>query len=249
MHCDVLRPMPRQPSLMIPDVAVHIVQRGNNRTTCFRADGDFQVYLSELKRRSAKFDCAVHAYCLMGNHVHLLLTPSRPDGCAGMMKELSQAYAWYFNQRYERTGTLWEGRFRSCIAESARYVLACYRYIELNPVRAGIVPHPGLYPWSSYHANCAAALEPFISPHAEYLALASEARARQIVYRALLDQGLDAQALDAIRGATYGGFPLGSEKFKESLPMPRGRTLAPARPGRRKRAESKESVPDTDSLF
>jgi len=238
--------MPRQPRLIIPDVAVHIVQRGNNRAVCFRADADFQVYLAELRRRSAKFACEVHAYCLMGNHVHLLVTPSRADGCAGMMKELSQAYAWYFNQRYERTGTLWEGRFRSCIAESRRYVLACYRYIELNPVRAGIVPHPGLYPWSSYAANCAMTVDCFIAPHAEYLALASEAHARQVVYRALLEESLDAQAVDAIRAATYGGFPLGSEKFKQRLAMPVGRTLTPARPGRRKRQESKESVPDTD---
>jgi putative transposase len=240
--------MPRQPRLIIPDVAVHIVQRGNNRTQCFRTDGDFQVYLSELRRRSAKFDCAVHAYCLMSNHVHLLVTPARADGCTGMMKELSQAYAWYFNQRHERTGTLWEGRFRSCMAQSARYVLACYRYIELNPVRAGIVPHPELYPWSSYAANCGTAADTLVTPHAEFIALASEERARPAVYRALLGDGLDRQALEAIRAATHGGYPLASGEFKGRLKLPPGRSLERARAGRRTTG-NEESVPDTDLLF
>src|SRR3954465_1524351 len=134
--------MARQPRVVLPGVAMHIVQRGNNRVRCFGADEDFTVYVALLRQLLRKADCVVHAYCLMPNHVHLLATPQRPDSCAVLMKDLSQRYAHYFNEKYQRTGTLWEGRFRSCVAESARYALACYRYIELNPVRAGIVPHP-----------------------------------------------------------------------------------------------------------
>ena len=240
--------MARQPRLILAEVAVHIVQRGNDRMVCFRAPGDYLVYRAELKRLSAKFDCAVHAYCLMGNHVHLLVTPSAAGGCAGLMKELSQGYAHYFNRKYARTGTLWEGRFRSCVAQSARYVLACYRYIELNPVRAGIVAHPGLYPWSSYAANTGVVEDAFLKPHAEFVALASETRPRHNVYRALVDEGIEAQVLDAIRAATYGGYPLAADAFKSSLALPPGRQLERGRAGRRVKP-AKESVPDTDLLF
>ena len=242
--------MARQPRFIVPEVAVHIVQRGNARMACFREDNDFLVYLSELARRSAKFACALHAYCLMPNHVHLLVTPKEPDGCAGMMKELSQGFARYFNDKYERTGTLWEGRFRSCVAESARYVLACYRYIELNPVRAGIVAHPSLYPWSSYAGNSGTGNAAMLTPHAEWLALATEVRARHVVHRTLLEERLDRNALDAIREATSGGFPLVSEEFKLALTPPPGRALEPGRPGKPPRERRKpESVPDTDLLF
>jgi putative transposase len=240
--------MARQPRLILPEVAVHIVQRGNDRMACFRGPGDYLVYLAELKRLAAKFDCAVHAYCLMRNHVHLLATPRMADACGGLMKELSQGYAHYFNRKYARIGTLWEGRFRSCVAQSARYVLACYRYIELNPVRAGIVVHPGLYPWSSYAANAGMAHDAFLTAHAEFLALASETRPRHHVYRALVEEGVDPQVLEAIRAATNGGYPLAAEGFKSSLALPPGRQLERARAGRRVKP-SKESVPDTDLLL
>ena len=241
--------MARQPRLILAEVAVHVVQRGNDRMVCFRAPGDYLVYLAELKRLSAKFDCAVHAYCLMGNHVHLLVTPGSADACGGLMKELSQGYAHYFNRKYARTGTLWEGRFRSCVAQSARYVLACYRYIELNPVRAGIVAHPGLYPWSSYAANGGIGSDTFLTPHAEFVALASDPRPRHKVYRALVEEGVTPQVLDAIRAATCGGYPLAAEAFKSSLALPPGRHLERARAGRRGKQASEQSVPDTDLLF
>jgi REP element-mobilizing transposase RayT len=122
--------MARRLRYILPDVAVHIVQRGVNRVACFRAEADYLVYLSHLRQLSAKYECAVHAYCLMTNHVHLLLTPGAADSCTRLMRDLGRYYVPYFNRRHERTGTLWEGRFHSCIAESARYVLACYRYID-----------------------------------------------------------------------------------------------------------------------
>lgn len=140
--------MARKLRLIYPGVAVHIIQRGVNRVPCFRADTDYLVYLSQLRQYAAEHGCAVHAYCLMTNHVHILVTPAREGSCTAMMRDLGRRYVPYFNARHERTGTLWEGRFRSCLVQSAHYVLACYRYIELNPVRADMVNHPAAYFWS-----------------------------------------------------------------------------------------------------
>src|SRR5215213_4820587 len=138
--------MPRQPRLLLPGVALHIVQRGNNRNACFVGDHDYLCYLTYLRKLSPKHGCVVHAYCLMTNHVHLLLTPDSPEACTNLIRDLGRHYVPYFNRRHGRTGTLWEGRYRSCVVESGDYVLACYRYIEMNPVRAGMVAHPGTHP-------------------------------------------------------------------------------------------------------
>ncbi len=238
--------MPRQPRLIVPGVALHVVQRGNNRMRCFGDESDCRVYYALLGNLSARTQCAVHAYCLMPNHIHILLTPDCPAACAGMMKALSQAYARYFNDKYGRTGTLWEGRFRSCIAESARYVLACYRYIELNPVRAGMVRHPAQYPWSSYAWNSGGTHDGFLVEHAEYSALASSHTERRAAYRVLLEETVESELLDSIRAATSGGYPLGSDSFKSILPP--GRKLDRGRPGRKapEQAPRSESVPAPD---
>jgi putative transposase len=219
--------------LVFPGVALHVIQRGVNRAACFRADTDYLVYLSNLRQLSTKHGCALHAYCLMTNHVHLLLTPEREESCTAMMRDLGQRYVPYFNSRYGRTGTLWEGRFRSCIAESARYVLACYRYIELNPVRARMVSDPAGYPWSSYAANSGARSDPHMIPHLEFAALAREDEARYHAYRRLFEQQLDEPLLAAIRDATNTGYPLVSETFKNRVLKPRGWKIAPAKPGPR----------------
>src|SRR6188508_17354 len=152
---------------VLPGVAVHVIQRGVNRVACFRAEGDYLVYLSNLRQLSVKHGCALHAYCLMTNHVHLLLTPGAAESCTELMRDIGRNYVPYFNRRHERTGTLWEGRFRSCIVDSARYVLACYRYIELNPVRAGLVDRPESYAWSSYRANADGHDDRLTTPHPE----------------------------------------------------------------------------------
>lgn len=214
---------------------------------CFREDNDFLLYLTHLRVLLEKFACALHAYCLMSNHVHLLLTPATPHGCAGLMRELSQRHAWYFNRKYQRTGTLWEGRFRSCLVESSRYVLACYRYIELNPVRAGLVDRPALYPWSSHGANIGLREDGLVTPHAEYMALATESRPRRNIYAGLVAEGNSASMLEAIRAATAGGYPLVSEGLKSSLELPGGRRMDRGRPGRPARRQGEEkSVPDPD---
>ena len=204
--------MGRQARFVLPGVALHVIQRGNNRSSCFRGSSDYQVYLSCLRELSAKFECGVHAYCLMTNHVHLLVTPPSAAACAGMMRELGQRYVRYFNQRYLRTGTLWEGRFRSCVAESARYVLACYRYIELNPVRAGLAHSPEAYEWSSHRVNRGMRADAaLLSPHVEFLALGTTIEARTRAYVELFEQALDPAVVTAIRKATHAGRRLGSE--------------------------------------
>ncbi|HXM80347.1 MAG TPA: transposase [Burkholderiales bacterium] len=226
-------------------MAIHVIQRGNNRSACFVTDSDRLLYLLHLRELSKKFSCAVHAYCLMPNHVHLLLTPGDAQACAALMRELGQRYVQYFNRRYKRTGTLWEGRFRSCVTESASYVLACYRYIELNPVRACIVGRPDDYLWSSFRANSGERSESLVSPHPEYLALGTHTTARSAAYIGLFANPLEPSLLDGIRNATNGGYPLGSESFKSALLASLGQKVEPARPGRpRKEARKSGSDPD-----
>jgi putative transposase len=225
--------MARRVRLIFPGVALHVIQRGVDRAACFRAEADYLVYLSQLHALARKHSCAIHAYCLMTNHVHLLLTPHEEKSCTALMRDLGQRYVPYFNSRHGRTGTLWEGRFRSCIAESAHYVLACYRYIELNPVRARMVNDPFAYPWSSYGANSGARSDPHLVPHAEFAALATEGHPRYRAYQGLFDRQLDEPVLAAIRDATNTGYPLASERFKNRVLQPLGWKTAPAKPGPR----------------
>jgi putative transposase len=234
--------MPRQPRLVLPDLPVHIVHRGNNRTACFADQNDYLVYLSLMREAAKKSGCVVHAYCLMGNHVHVLLTPTAAHSCALFMHRVAQRYAHYFNRRLNRTGTLWEGRFRSCVVESGSYVVACNRYIELNPVRAGLVHHPASYPWSSYPVNSGAGVDPLVSIHAELLAIGTAG------YIRMLDEALGEEMLREIRLATNGGYPLGSDTFKLGLNAPNGRRLVRRRPGPAAKGDSEEGrsepVPD-----
>jgi putative transposase len=198
-----------------------------DRQDCFSEETDRLVYLSLLRELSTQTRCAVHAYCLMTNHVHLLLTPATADGPSILMRKVGQRYVPYFNRRYGRTGTLWEGRFKSCLVDSSRYVLGCHRYIECNPVRAGMVPHAGAYRWSSYHANVGIADDALLTPHVEYLALGS-------AYSGLFDTPDDAALIKAIREATHGGYPLVGDALKRQLARRVRRTLARGKPGPRR---------------
>jgi len=166
--------MPRRARLTMAGVPWHIIQRGNNRTACFFDAQDYRYYLGTLQEQAERFQCKVHAYVLMTNHVHLLLTPEQEIGPSLLMKHLGQCYVQYINRSYRRSGTLWEGRFKSCLAQTESYVLACYRYIELNPVRAGMVTHPAEYPWSSNKINGQGEASDLIKPYEEYLKLASK---------------------------------------------------------------------------
>jgi putative transposase len=224
--------MARVPRHVFPGVALHVIQRGNNRNACFRQDSDYLTYMGHLRHLSAKYECKLHAYCLMTNHVHLLLTPAHSEACALLMRDLGRCYVRYFNRRHGRTGTLWEGRFRSCLVESAGYVMACYRYIELNPVRGGLSSDAGSYPWSSHATNTGTLPDPMVKPHCEFLALANGA-SPQATYRALFAQSLDEGMLRAIREATNGGYPLASDAFKASQMAPRGLRVERGKPGPR----------------
>jgi putative transposase len=224
--------MPRRARITVADVPVHIIQRGNNRGACFFAEGDYGLYLAYLQELTAKFDCAVHAYCLMTNHVHLLLTPRGADGCSLLMKHLGQRYVQHVNRAYRRSGTLWEGRFRSCLAQSEDYVLACYRYIELNPVRAAMVRHPREYPWSSYRINAEGNARAMVVPHDQYRALARNDEARRAAYRDLVRARLDEQIVNDIRTATNGGFVLGGARFQDEIARMLRRRVVRGKPGR-----------------
>src|SRR5687768_4096313 len=175
--------MPRRARLRLAGLPLHIIQRGNNRTACFFADEDYGRYLHHLADLARRFECAVHAYALMTNHVHVLLTPTKAEGPSLLMKHLVQRYVQYVNRVYRRSGTLWEGRFRSSLVQHQGYLLKCQRYIELNPVRAGMVQFPGTYAWSSYRANAELRSSALVTPHEEYLALGETSEERAEVYR------------------------------------------------------------------
>lgn len=209
--------MPRVARLVLPDVALHLVQRGVNRGRCFLAEQDYADYLGLLGGFARRFECSIHAYCLMTNHVHLLVTPHQQGACARFMKQVNQCYVQRLNRAAGRSGTLWEGRFHSSVVASEAYALACYRYIELNPVRAGMVPQPGDYCWSSYGSNANGRRDPVLSPHPAYAALADEPQPRASAYRALFDSQLQPTVIEEIRKATRGGYRMGDQR------KPRGR--------------------------
>jgi putative transposase len=175
----------------MPNVPLHIIQRGNNRQACFYADEDYRKYLEWLQEYAAKTGCLVHAYVLMTNHVHLLVSVADGGSAGRLMKALGQRYVQYVNRSYKRSGTLWEGRFRSCLTQEEAYLLTCQRYIELNPVRAGMVDHPAEYPWSSYRANAQGEADALVKPHSLYEALGCDAARREAAYRELFRYELE----------------------------------------------------------
>ena len=224
--------MPRRARLRLAGVPLHLIQRGNNRSACFFAEDDYALYLRHLGELSRKFGCRVHAYVLMTNHVHLLLTPEGIDSASLTMKHLGQRYVQYVNRTYRRSGTLWEGRFRSCLCQSESYVLACYRYIELNPVRAGMCVHPRGYRWSSYRANAEAAHDPVVTADDEYRRLGTTTQARRAAYRRLFEEQLDPKVVEAIRESTRGNYALGNPCFQSEIESLLGRRARRGTAGR-----------------
>ena len=210
------RHVPRTPRLIIPNVPVHITQRGVNRCVTFISDDDFALYLWVLRDASVRARCAIHAYTLMTNHLHLLLTPENSDAPACLMRALGQRYVRYFNDRYRRTGTLWEGRFRSTIVDTERYFLSCSRYIERNPVRAGIVEDPGAYHWSSYRRNALGEEDGIITPHWLYTSLGGDKDARRVAYRGLFATEVVPVVVAEIRTAARGRHTLGMTSYHEA---------------------------------
>jgi len=199
--------MPRRPRSITADCPVHIVQRGINRRSCFRCEQDFRSYLAALRETSGQYRVAIYAFVLMTNHVHMLAVPAREDAISRMMQQLGRKYVSYFNKLHVRTGTLWEGRFRSSVIASERYLFACYRYIELNPVRAGLVRSAREYKWSSYRANAMNLPDGLVSASPEWLALGQSRAARAAEYQQLFASGIEDHD-ERIRAALRKGRPL-----------------------------------------
>ncbi len=224
--------MARLPRYFVPDVPLHIILRGNNRTAVFLHPADYRQFKDTLLSAAARHGLAIHAYVFMTNHVHLLASPSASESAPKTMQSVGRRYVQYFNLRYERTGTLWEGRYRATVVDTESYLFECMRYIELNPVRAGMVTHPRNFAWSSYHANAEGRADQLITPHTLYQSLATTPQGREMAYRALCIPPLEAACADEIRNCTNKGWALGTGQFKENVegitarrtgPMPKGR--------------------------
>ena len=193
--------MPRRHRLVLPGVPLHVIQRGHNRQPCFLADDDYLNFLNGLRRHAPATRTQVHAYVLMTNHVHLLVSVADAASLAYLMKSTTQNYSQYFNDRYQRCGTVWQGRFKSCCVRTEDYFLTCQRYIELNPVRAGIAAYPGNYRWSSYRCNAEGRGDGVVRPHLLYQCLGLNPAARRQAYLALFGEELGRVAVDRIRSA------------------------------------------------
>jgi len=221
--------LPRFCPLGIPQ---HVIQRGNNRSICFASEQDFSLYANWLNDYSQKFEVAIHAWVFMTNHVHLLVTPFKAGGVSAMMQALGRRYVRYFNHTYRRTGTLWEGRFKSSLIQTEDYLLQCYRYIELNPVRANMVKDPSEYSWSSYRHNAFGIESALCTPHEEYLKLGEDRRKRLSAYRSLFKAHIDSELLEQIRCTINQGLALGNDRFKDEVEILYGRRVRPAKMGR-----------------
>jgi putative transposase len=198
-------------------VPLLILQRGNNRAACFYAEEDYLFYLHWLQLNAEHYGCAIHAYVLMTNHVHLMLTPKERDSASKLMQSLGRRYVQYVNRVHRRSGTLWEGRFRASLVEAKSHLLSCCRYIELNPVRAAVIKHPADYIWSSYRHHALGAPDRVVTEHALFDALGATPPERAEAYRALFRTELDEGELNAIRTALNHGGILGSDRFIEHV--------------------------------
>jgi putative transposase len=224
--------MPRKPRVSLAGVAEHVIQRGNNRQAIFGCEDDMKAYVTWLKQYSQKYNVSIHAWVLMTNHVHILCSPANHVGVSQMMQSLGRMYVMYFNKAYKRSGTLWEGRYRSCLVQNEQYVLELYRYIELNPARAGMVQEPSEYHWSSYQCNALGKFSELITAHPVYLAISKDVNTRQANYRSLFTRYVVRTLAEDIRKATNKGLALGSEQFKLKVAALSGRTVIEGKRGR-----------------
>ena len=224
--------MARLPRLTVPGYPHHIIQRGNNRQAIFSTAADYQLLLSLLDENAHKFGVALHAYVLMGNHFHVLATPTTQQGLPQMMQAVGRRYVRYFNDRQGRTGTLWEGRYRSTLIDRDRYLLACMAYIDLNPVRAGLVSDPKDYPWSSHGHHVGLRPDRLITPHPLYWALGNTPFAREAAYADLVTAGISAEQQHGLTQSALGGWALGDEKFVADLQTRTERRVQKSQAGR-----------------
>lgn len=224
--------MARLPRLTVPGHPHHVIQRGNNRQPIFIDAADREFMLALLAEYAQAFHVAVHAYVLMDNHLHLLATPETAEGLPGMMQAVGRRYVRHFNDRHGRTGTLWEGRYRSTVIESERYLMACMVYIDLNPVRAGLVAQPGDHPWSSHAHYTGRQIDRLVTPHALWWALGNTPFAREAAYAELVHSGIGQTQQKALTDAALRGWALGGDTFAAKLQKQTDRRIGPRLPGR-----------------
>ena len=227
--------MARLPRYVIPGQPQHIIQRGNNRQVIFAAEADYQFFRDAVVEAAGRFGLAIHAYVWMSNHIHLLATPTHTDSISKTFQSAGRKYVQYFNYTYRRSGTLWEGRYRATVVDSERYLLSIMRYIELNPVRAGMVVHPRDYPWSSHRRYAYSETGPnlnwLIEPD-QYHNLERTDEARRQAYREMFKSGIDADELAAIRDSAHKGWALGDARFRDMIERLGDRRASPAPRGR-----------------
>ena len=227
--------MPRKPRFYLPGVPVHIVQRGHSREPVFFEPDDYQAYLHWLEEGSERYDCDIHAYVLMTNHIHILATPHQKNSISLMMQYVGRHYVPYINYNYGSSGSIWEGRYKASLIHDEEYLLTCMRYIELNPVRADMVKSPGAYRWSSYRYNGQGKESKLIKPHDLYKALGKTKQQRMNAYKALLKAHIDEEDLNTIRTAWQTGTPLGNSYFKARIEAKLQCKVGQARRGRPKK--------------
>ena len=230
--------MPRKPRVYVPSIPCHVIQRGNNRNACFFAEKDYRFYLGCLQDACINNHVDIHAYVLMTNHVHLLMTPDTKEGISRVIQSLGRRYVQYINRSYQRCGTLWESRHKASLVDAEHYLLACYRYIELNPVTAQMADHPGAYTWSSYSTNAYGKTNELITPHPVFLQLGTSAKIRRVHYRRLFSSSLGKDEIHAIRTAAQFSIPLGNERFKKKIEMATGQLIGQSKRGRPFRKQS-----------
>ena len=233
--------MGRKSRFNLPGIPQHVIQRGHNREPCFFADADYRRYLEDLTQACETYPCHVHAYALMTNHVHLLITPLVEYGIPQMMQSLGRRYVRYINHSYQRSGTLWEGRYKASLVDSQHYLLSCMRYIELNPIRADMVSQPGEYRWSSYKSNGYGKPDATLRPHPLYLQLGPDEESRCHAYRELFRNTIGNELLHEIRNAVNLELVLGRGRFKDKIEAMTKRQTRPGQSGR-PRIEDEEGV-------
>ena len=226
--------MPRKPRFFLPDVPCHVVQRGKNRSPVFFESSDYYFYLDKLREALIKYNVALHSYVLMTNHIHLLMTAKDKTSISLLMQYVGRFYVPYINHKYQFSGSIWEGRFKSNLIESERYLLACMRYIEENPVRAKMVSKPEEYLFSSFHSNAEGQKNILISEHEVFMRLSDDKDKRHLFYSQLFNQKLDDDALNQIRLGCQSGTPIGSSDFKAEIELAIGRKIGKLQRGRPK---------------
>jgi putative transposase len=224
--------MARLPRLVLANQPHHVIQRGNNRQIIFREDEDYQRFLVLLKDSAKFYGVAIHAYVLMPNHVHLLASPGDEHALALTMQKVGRLYVPWFNKKYQRTGGLFEGRFRTSVVETARYFMICSRYIELNPVRAHLAAHPADYPWSSYLHHAGVKQDSLVSDHSLYWALGNTPFQREASYIDMVQQGISDEESAQVTLAMNKGWPLADHSFKIALERKTERRVLPGKRGR-----------------